>query len=357
MTPDTSLTMKGTTIESPLLRVEVNRRTGHVTRIYDKRRGKEVLARGEAANLLKVYMEKPHGMSAWSIGQIAAIHQLDKADLVRVTERGPVRATIEVWRHWNHSTFIQRIHVYRDLARVDFDLEAHWFELSTPRTDAPMLRVAFPLNVSGGRFFCDTPFAAVERPTDGREVPAQKWIDLSGPAGGAALLNDSKYGHRCDGHVLETTMLRASVDPDPYPDQGPHTIRYSLLPHAGDWVRGRVAEEAMYFNTPLLAIETPPGQTGDAKRASSLLTLSPADVQLTAVKQAEEDGAMIVRVVETYGRATQAVVTLPRPARSVTRVNLLEEPIKGVKAPTVRGTRVTVPVRPHEIVTLKVVLR
>lgn len=351
---NSALKVKGTTIETPWLKVQVDPRTGHVTRIYDKHCRKEVLARGAKGNVLKIYMEKPHGMSAWNLGPISQVHTLDKAEQVRVTESGPVRATIEVWRKWNRSLFIQRIHVYRDLPRVEFEIEAHWFEQGGPTVDSPMLRVAFPVNIKKGRFFCDTPFAAVERPIDGREVPAQKWVDLSNAAGGVVLLNDSKYGHRCDGNVLEITLLRASYEPDPYPDQGPHTIRYAILPHAGEWRKAQTAREGLCFNAPMPAIETPPNQRGRLPEAGGLMSLSPDNIQLSGVKRAEDDNSLIVRFYESSGKATMAALTLPRPIRSVKRVNLLEQPLASVSPAEVKGNTIRVAVRPHEIVTLKV---
>jgi len=355
MNPDRSVVVKGTTVETPFLRVEVNRRTGHLTRVYDKRRDKDVFPKGAAANALKIYMEKPHGMSAWDIGPISSVITLDKPELVRVTEYGPVRACIEVWRKWSRSIFVQRIYVYRDTPRVEFELEAHWFELSTPTSDAPMLRVSFPLNVRKGRFFCDTPFAAVERPTTGREVPAQKWIDLSNAReGGAALLNDSKYGHRCEGNVMETTLLRASVDPDPYPDQGPHLIRYALLPHAGDWKKGRVMAEGRAFNTPMLALETPPGQKGTLRAEAATMALQPGHMELSGVKKAEDDTSLVIRFHEAEGRSAQAVLALPGPVRKAERVDLLEQPLKGAGRPRVADNTIRLRVKAHEIVTLKV---
>ncbi len=351
-----TLTVKGATVDTPFLTVKVDEKSGHVTRIFDKRSNREVLPRGAKANVLKIYMEKPHGMSAWDLGPIAEVHTLDEAELVRVTEQGPVRVTIEVWRRWRQSLFVQRIFVYRDLPRVEFEVEAHWFERGGPEIDAPMLRVAFPLRVKKGVFTCETPYAALERPTTGREVPAQRWIDLSSPEGGAALLNVGKYGHRCTGSVLETTLLRASYEPDPYPDQGPHHIHYALLPHDGDWRAAGVDLAGQAFNAQLLALETPPAQPGALPQAGSLLALSPATVQLSGVKRAEDDDALIIRCCEMHGVPAEAVLTLPQPVRTAHRVNLLELPLDGAAAPVIEGHTVRVPIRPYEVVTLKVQL-
>jgi len=352
--PDRSLAVEGTTITTSALKVAVDPKTGHLVRVYDRKRRKEILQRGRPANVLRVYMEAPHDMSAWKLGPTTAVHTIDKAESVRVVEAGPVRAVVEVKRRWNRSSFTQRVIVYKELARVDFELDARWFELGGPDVDAPMLRVAFPLNVAGGRFLCDSPFAAVERPTNGQEVPAQKWVDLAGRAGGAAILNDGKYGHRCKGRTVEMTLLRASYDPDPYPDQGPHLISYSLYPHAGDATAARVAEEGLAKNVPLLSIETPADGSGDVPPGASLLSLEPRNVYLSAVKKAEEGAGLIVRFHEGHGRPVQARLRMrTRPARA-TRVNILEQPQEDAEPPILEGHEVRVRVRAHELVTLRV---
>ncbi len=351
--PEGGLKVQGTTVETPWLRVEVDPRTGNLNRVYDRKRKKEVLSKGEAGNLLKVYMEKPHGMSAWCIGPISEVIALEKAESVRVVEQGPVRAVIEVERKWDRSSFTQRIIVYRDLPRVDFELDARWFQVGGPEADAPMLRVAFPLNVKRGKFYCDTPFAAVERPVSGREVPAQKWTDLSGISGGAALLNDSKYGHSCTDSTLEMTLLRASYDPDRYPDQGPHAIHYSLFPHEGDWIAGQVQQTGLEFNLPLEAIEMPPNEKGSGCAEESLWELGPGNLFPAAFKKSEDRRAWIVRFFEGHGQSANAVIRLAHAPKKAVRANLLEEPVEGAAAPSIEGNSVRVKVKPHEIVTLR----
>jgi len=351
--------IRGTRIETPHLIVEVDPKNGHLTRVYDRKRKQEVIARGEAANLLKIFMEAPHGMSAWNLGPVTEVHTLDKADEVRVVEEGPVRAAIQVKRKWNRSEFIQRIYVYRDLARVDFELDARWFELGGPDKDSPTLRVSFPLGVKKGKFVCDTPFAAVERPTNGQEVPAQKWIDLADRGGGAALLNDSKYGHRCIDTRLETTLLRASYDPDLYPEQGPHTIRYSLVPHRGSWIQGGIAQAGVEFNAPIEAMETK-AHNGPLPVEGSLFEISPGNVYLSAIKQPERGKGLVVRLYEGHGKpgGTDTVLTLPKAVKSVERVNILEDRIRDRDLPkaSARGRKVRIKLHPHEVVTLRIKL-
>jgi alpha-mannosidase len=344
------ITIKGTKIETDLLSLTVDSQTGRITRLYDKRLKRNILKRS-GGNALRVYMEKPHPMTAWLIGPISTVHELNRAERVTVIEKGPVRAGIEVEYRFNRSKLIQRIYLYAGMSRVDFELEAHWFEQGDATTDAPMLRVEFPLMLSKGNFICDTPFCVVERPRNGREVPAQKWVDLSDDQWGAALLSDSKYGYSCAKNVLRMTVLRSSYDPDRYPDQGVHHFRYALLPHEGDW-RSGVMNNGLGFNLPLLGIETAPRSDGQAP-TGSFLSLEPDNVFLSAVKPAQQGDALIVRFWEAEGRTTTARLCFANPVRSATRVNLLEDPLTDVAQPHVDGNTVTVKTQPHEVVSLR----
>lgn len=342
------------TIETEALIVEWSATSGLLTRIYDKKQRFELLPKDAAAGALKISMEEPHNMTAWDIGRFTKEIILNKAEELSIVETGPVRACIEAWYRWGQSTFIQRAYVYRALGRIDFELEAHWFERGDHWGDSPMLSVCFPTSIKKGTFVCDTPFAAVERPNAEADVPAQRWVDLSDGRRGAALLNTGKYGFRQQDGVIEMSLLRASTDPDPYPDLGIHKIRYSLVPHAGDWKKGHAAEEGAYFNTPMQAVETPPGQKGG--RIQSQFALEPGNVMLDGLKRAEDGKGWIVRYHETVGKTTMVRLTLPLRVKSAKRVNLVEQPLPGAVVPRISGTSVALAVKPYEIVSLRLVL-
>ncbi len=77
-------------------------------------------------------------------------------------------------------------------------------------------------------------------------------------------------------------------------------------------------------------------------------------VILAAVKSAEDGEDLIVRYYESAGRSATAVLTLPKPPTRVTRVNLLEDDMPEANPPTLAGNTVSLPLRPHEVVTLRV---
>jgi len=346
------------------LRVAFDMKTGELAGVFDKRAGRELVAKGERANRLRVYMEKPHGMSAWEIGPISRAEDVAAAESVAITEWGPVRACVEAVKRWGKSKFVQRTYVYRSYPRIDFQLEAHWFEQGDGQTDAPMLRAVFPLALDAPCFDCQVPFDVVARPADGQEVPAQQFVDVSDGRSGVALLNRTKYGHSfgapagastAEKRELRLTLLRSSYDPDIYPDQGLHFINYALFPHAGDWKWG-VWSESEAFNVPPLATEPPSMALGKAHATrpaeEPLVSLAPAGAVLGSLKESEEGGELVARIVEVEGVEADAALTLPVKVASARRLDMVERPLDGAAAPRVEGRTVRVKLRPHEIVTL-----
>jgi alpha-mannosidase len=357
-------------LKTDALDVTFDMKTGEIRRLVDRRTGRELVsvrgARKGGANRLRIYIEQAHGMNAWVIGKTQATHDLTEAEYVRVTESGPVRTCVEALKRWGHSKFVQRTYVYRSYPRIDFELEAHWFEVGEHGKPHPLLRVVFPLTFRDPRFDCHVPFDVVARPTDGTEVPAQQWVDVTDGEAGVALLNETKYGHsfvedggKKGGGELRLTLLRACDDPDRYPDQGMHFIRYSLFPHAGDWKSG-VWAEGEAVNVPALSTE-PPSASLRPKEPSrpaedSFVALEPPMLVLSGLKEAEEGGELVARIVEVEGAETDAVLTLPVEVKSARRLDLIERPLEGVPAPAVDGRTVRVKVRAHEVVTVGIAL-
>jgi alpha-mannosidase len=86
-----------------------------------------------------------------------------------------------------------------------------------------MLRAAFTPAFGYTRVTFETGFNAIQRPADGREVPALRWADISETGGdqpyGLSLLNNGRYGHHAHGNALGLTLVRASYEPDVNPDE------------------------------------------------------------------------------------------------------------------------------------------
>ncbi len=81
-----------------------------------------------------------------------------------------------------------------------------------------------------------------------------------------------------------------------------------------------------------------------------LLRLDGTGVTLEALKKSEDGAGMVVRLWETHGRATEAVLHLPAGIKEAQIVNLLEQ--KGV-AVAITGNAVRLSLAPFQILTLK----
>src|SRR5262249_30252000 len=150
------------------------------------------------------------------------------------------RAGVEIKRRYRRSQIRQKIYVYHDDKRVDFDTLIDWHEQHI------LLKAAFPVNVLSPVATFDVQWGNVQRPTHRNtswdwarfESCAHKWADLSECNYGVALLNDCKYGYDIHANVIRLSLLKSATSPDPTADQGEHVMIYSLLPHLGDWRAG-----------------------------------------------------------------------------------------------------------------------
>ncbi|HLZ42626.1 MAG TPA: alpha-mannosidase [Candidatus Sulfotelmatobacter sp.] len=352
------------TLENEFIRVKVDPQSGCITSLFDKRSGTEALAPAETdtggpkdrvcGNLLQTFVDKPQRWDAWNIdADFEKQHwDLDRADEVKVTESGPLRAVIEIKNHFQNSTFVRDITLYAGVPRVDVKMQVEWHEKHI------LLKVAFPVSAHNDKATFEIPYGSVERPTTRNtpaeqaqfEVPAYRWADLSDAKHGFSLLNDSKYGYDAKGNVLRLSLLRSPEWPDPHADEGHHEFTYSLYPHGGGWKEAMTIRRGYELNYKLLSLPSGRHQ-GDLAAEHSFVQVANDNVIVTAVKKAEDENALVVRYYEWAGKAGEVTVQLPPGAQSASETNLMEKPISDL--PVSNGA-VRVPTKPYEIKTIKV---
>ena len=339
--------------ETDFFNIHIDMLTGDIISLIDKRTGKEY-ADGKL-NTLRIYKEDAGSMSAWIIGKPKSIEDIKDVESVKITESGPVRACIETVKKWGNSKFIQRTYIYRSYPRIDFELDVHWFEHGDTKTDGPLLRAVFPLALNNPHFFCQVPFNVVERPTNGQEVPAQKWVDITDGNNGIALLNQTKYGHSFENGELRLSLLRSFNNPDLYPDQGIQHIKYALFPHKGDWKNG-IWNEGDIYNVSPLATE-PLSEALGKKDASlppesSFISIKPENIVLSGLKESENGGEMIARLAEINGEYTTVTLSVPYDVKSARLLDLIEFPLKNAEKISISGNTISFSIKPHEILTM-----
>ena len=350
-------------LENALFRVTIDTATGWVSGITDKRTGREILA-GEG-NRLQLLEDLPKEWDAWNIGLTG--REFPSAFRgAEVVEQGPVRAVVRLRRDYlkpgvkkdfptedfPSSFFTQDVILYNGLDRIDFRVDADWWE------DHTMVKLAFPLAFTDTVATYEAPYGTIRRSTLMRnsieraqvEVPAARWADVSTDGEGVSLINAAKYGYDIKGNTMRLSLLRSPKWPDPTADRGKHEIAFALYPHAGRWQTSATVHRGYEFNTPLLTLMTEPHR-GTLAASRSFLSIVPANLVLTSVKKAEEGNAWVLQWYDVLGEPSTAVVTLPfHPSRAVLS-NIMEEDGSPLE---VQGEALRVPTTPHGIVTVKV---
>ncbi len=341
-----------TLLENDFFRLHLDSK-GVFTSIYDKRAEREVLAKGTRGNLLQMFHDEPHCWDAWDVDFNFSENSWEWDDLqsIQVVEEGPIRAGLKLVRKHGKSVLSQKILIYRDVPRIDFETEVDWFEKLV------LLKVAFPVNIRSSFATYEIQFGAIERSTHRNtpfdrarfEVPHLRWADLSEGNYGVALANDCKYGFDTEGNVLRLSLLRAPTSPDDHADEGHHAFTYSLIPHSGDWRQGEVVRHAMELNTPLLARSSKQSK-GTIPPVHSWVRCDASHVVVEALKKAEKGKELILRLYESRGMRGPVNLHFGFPVEKAWECNLMEE---GDKALRVARNSIRLEVTPFEIRTVK----
>jgi alpha-mannosidase len=349
------LKVDGLTIENSLLKVVVDKQTGCITSIFDKKTKFESLAAGACGNQLQTFKDLPKDYDAWNIdpGTLDHFTSIDKVDSVELVEKGPLHAVIRVTRTWQSSKFVQDITLAAGSDEVDVINDIDWHETHI------LLKAAFPLAATSNKATYEVPYGSIERATTRNnswekaqfEVPALRWADLGDGQHGFSLLNESKYGYDDEGNVLRLSLLRSPTWPDAEADRGHHHFSYAVYPHGGDWKQALSVRHGYEYNYKLVAMQVE-SHTGTLAAKYSYASVKAENVVLTALKKAEDSNALIFRMYESAGKSSDVEIHLPKGATSATVTNLLEKS-EGMEL-KLTGDTVTAPIHPWEILTVQV---
>jgi alpha-mannosidase len=340
-----------TKLENDFFTIRIDRKGG-ISRILDKRNGRDVLS-GGTGNQLQLLDDRPYANDAWDINFNIndVMTPINDVVSVEVTEKGPVRATVRIVKKTEKSTITQDISIWRTNARIDFHTEVEWYEKHR------LLKAAFPVDILSRNATYEIQFGAIERPTHWStsldrarfEVTGHRWIDLSESGYGVSLLNDCKYGFDVHDNVMRISLLRSPTVPDPHCDEGHHEFTYSLYPHAGTWQEAGTVRKGYELNAPLVTevVKT----TGGNHPSGGFVSVDADNVVIDSIKKAEDSDDLIVRVYEAHGGRGCARMTFAHAPESVTECDLMEENDVAVE---LDGASISFDIQPWEIRTFKV---
>jgi alpha-mannosidase len=231
------------------------------------------------------------------------------------------------------------------------------------------VHLAFPFNVPKGIMRMDTPWAVVQPDVD--QLPGacknyftvQRWVDVSNSDYGVtwatvdaplvevgAITNDPRGGVGWIKKLEPSATLYSYVMNNYWEtnykagQQGPTTFRYSIMPHRRFDSAG-AARFGIGSSRPLIVVPV----DGKAPVKSSILTVEPEAVIVTAFKPSEDGRAWILRLFNTGRQPVKAKIIWTKPApKTVWLSNLAEEKIEKITQP--------VEMAAYEFLTLKIPL-
>ena len=314
----------------------------------DKTTGLEVINSG-CANIIKLFVDTPFEADAWDIDLTYLADEGLAAYGITAKRKayGGLRQVLEFELEIASSKIRQQIVLTSNSKRLDFITEIDWHESHR------MLRTVFPVNVNAEEAICDIQYGYVKRPTHTNtswekakfEVAAHRYVKLTDHSGGAALMNDCKYGYRLSENELDLNLLRSPRYPDAAADKGTHYFTYSFYPCSGDMEMTPVIREAACLNREPLRLK------GRLDIVPPVKILQSNGVSLEVVKKAEKENCIVIRLVETEGSSSQ--IELATKAAKFVETDLMEwNELAELKTDT---GRIMLKLKPFEIRTFKLV--
>lgn len=356
--PECEFSWDSSTMENKKIRLQFNS-DGSLCSFFDKEHLYEVLKKGRKGNQFAIFCDTG---DAWDFPEDYRVKDLDRFTFSESTIEisGPELINHQVYEY-RESILRQDIVLTAESRRIDFRTRISW------SNSGKMVRTSFPVNIPSGIAMCEIQFGAKECPVHSDnsweeakdEIAAQKWIDISNDEYGAALLNDSKYGHRVKDRVLDLCLLRSVPYPGPgsgFTDIGEHNFVYSLFCHPGGYSEGGVVQAAYELNSPLTVYQI---QKTEKKINKSLFSTGDSSLVISTIKKAEKSDAVVVRLYEASGKRIstwftadilQTESTAGNPSVDADLVNLLEDFQQKL---IIENCRINLVVKPYEIITIK----
>ncbi|WP_328470299.1 alpha-mannosidase [Streptomyces sp. NBC_00448] len=345
----------GITLDNGVLRVLIDG-SGLVRSVYDQRAAREAIDPDRPGNLLQLHPDDPNLWSAWNIDSYYrdTVRDLTEADEVEVAEAGPLLGSVRVTRSFGASHLVQHLELTAGSDRLTVRTDIDWQERDT------LLKAAWPIRVHAEHESAEIQFGHVRRPTHENtswdaarfELWAHRWVHVGEHGWGAAVVNDSTYGHdvsrqvRADGGTTTTlrlSLLRSPHSPDPQADRGRHSFAYGLV--VGTDVDGAIAA-GYALNLPLRAAGSAPAG------GPALIAVDNPDIVVEAVKLADDrSGDVVVRLYESRGGSARGTLRADFPVAATHLTDLLEAPAEELPATADGG--LPLELRPFQILTVR----
>lgn len=241
-------------------------------------------------------------------------------DPVRIIEDGPVRTVVEALFKYNHSSICLRYMIPKKGSELGVEVRVFW------AVKDRMLKLSVPTAFHGGECLGQVAYGVEKFSRESEELVAQKWVGVvsSDQKHALTIINNGTYGFDYANGEIRHSLLRSAAYAahpvneerplvpqdrfEPRIDQGERIFRFWINGGEAQERLSQVDREALIKNEAPMALPYFPPGTGE--KALPSVVVSDTVVQVTAVKKAEENNWLLIRLFEPIGKKTKTRVSV-----------------------------------------------
>ena len=283
-----------------------------LTAFIDKEQKLDLLG-GKPSGYFRYIREEDTGdYSAWMVGGYRKMEDLNESCRIQIVEQksGALRQWITYRLAFRHSSLEVKVILDEGSDMLRYCVRTDWHETGSREEGSPQLQFYVPFGYASEWTRYDVSGGVIDRKPAGHDVPA---IGFAAPAPlrgqkGLMVTSDCKYGYRTEKGALTINLLRASHNPDPYPDQGRHLWELGLGICSPENVFG-LSERAVCFSHPVYAYSNDIHK-GELGQKGSFLQVE-GNVRVTAWKKTEDGKGLLLRCQR--GKEQEEIWTVSTP--------------------------------------------
>jgi alpha-mannosidase len=345
-------------LENEYVKAEFDDNNMMLMSLTDKKTGKKLIKEESAYFKYIEQSHKSHTVmpgNAWVEGYETKVINLNKTEQVYVTERSdhnPLRQHIKYSIPFKKSKMNVTVFLDKDSTVLKYKIECDWQEVFSLEFGIPALKFVVPLSYNTKNYKYEIPFGTIIREDQNHDVPARGFaygINADDHLG-IAVFTDSIYAYRGVKNTISITLLRASQEPDPYPEYGLHNVNIGISICENDHMQ--LYRKSSDFIYPLTYLANT-SHGGSLSMEHSFIKTS-GNIIVSAVKSPEQlDKGIVIRLFDGSGQGTDGTVIFDRSIKGAEVVNIIEEPCG--KTLTIIENKIHIRLKSYETITLKVV--
>ena len=285
----------------------------------------------------------------------------------QVIEQGAVRTVFEVVHPWTHCTVRQRLIVYNQIKRIDFEADLLGFDGFRSRE----FRMAFPLRMEKAQVAYQVPMGVVEvGKTEMKRVPGfskpeqiystpcaeihprevQDWFSATEGSTSVTIATDVAVFDYIDPTsdpvsypvlqpLLMSTRRSCNRKPDAnwYLQRGDHHFSYTFSSYSGNWKEGRQQGEQV-TNPMITQVVNRPKTKGKLPELFSFASVDQRNIVISAIKKCDDNNSVIFRAFDIEGRDTEVKLNWFKGISTISKTNIIEEDPQKLKSSKETGT-------------------